>query len=83
MMNFSAHESEPAQPRLALCTDMLPSQQELAAMRLKNNPNGYSVGPFTGRCQHCASKDLWREKTRHGCNCCGANLNSRPLPQVS
>lgn len=47
---------------------------ELAALRAKNNPNNKPVGPYTGRCAHCGSKDLWDDNLAYGCNGCGALL---------
>ena len=50
------------------------SGESLERMRQSNNPEGKPVGPFTGRCPHCGSKDLWDDNLAYGCNCCGAFL---------
>lgn len=42
----------------------------------QNNPNGEPTGPFTGRCPHCGSKDLWDDNMAYGCNCCHALLGT-------
>lgn len=53
----------------------LPSdRRELEALRRRNNPNDEEVGPFTGRCAHCGSRDLWDDNLAYGCNACGALL---------
>ncbi len=49
---------------------------ELAALRQRNNPAGEPCGPFTGRCIHCGSADLWDDNLAYGCNACGALLGS-------
>ena len=50
------------------------SGPSLDALRRKNNPNNEPTGPFTGRCAHCGSKDLWTDNLAYGCNCCKAVL---------
>ena len=50
------------------------SGARLDAERRSNNPNGESVGHFTGRCAHCGSTDLWDDNLAYGCNKCGAFL---------
>lgn len=45
---------------------------EKVVRRLENNPKGLQVGPYTGRCARCESKDLWDDATWYGCNYCGA-----------
>ena len=52
------------------------NEQELAELRKKNNPNDEDVGPFTGRCSHCGSNDLWVDNLAYGCNSCHAWLGS-------
>jgi ribosomal protein L37AE/L43A len=50
----------------------------LGMLMRRNNPNKEDVGPFTGRCAFCGSKDMqvtnspmaWR------CKCCGASYVS-------
>lgn len=49
-------------------------QSELNVLRRKNNPNNEPVGPFTGRCAHCGSSNLWDDNLAYGCNSCGAML---------
>jgi hypothetical protein len=46
----------------------------LAALRLRNNPNNEPVGPYTGRCAHCGSANLWDDNLAYGCDDCGALL---------
>lgn len=41
-----------------------------------NNPKGEPVGPFTGRCPYCHSKDLWDDNLAYGCNNCKAVLGT-------
>jgi hypothetical protein len=48
--------------------------QDLATLRRRNNPLGEPVGPFTGRCAHCGSSNLWDDNLAYGCNACGALL---------
>ena len=48
------------------------NDDEAAALRPTNNPQGEPVGHFTGRCMRCGSTDLWDDNTAYGCDCCGA-----------
>lgn len=48
------------------------NDDEAAALRPTNNPQGEPVGHFTGRCMRCGSKDLWDDNMIYGCDCCGA-----------
>lgn len=50
------------------------SGPDLESLRCKNNPNNERTGPFSGRCPHCGSKDLWDDNLAYGCNCCKAIL---------
>ena len=50
------------------------SESELGALRRRNNPDDKPVGPFTGRCAHCGSKNLWDDNLAYGCRDCGALL---------
>lgn len=50
------------------------SGSELEQARLKNNPKRKPVGPFTSRCAHCGSDNLWDDNLAYGCNDCGAML---------
>ena len=55
----------------------LPEKQtDLEDLRRRNNPDNKPVGPFTGRCEHCESADLWDDNWSYGCNSCGAMLGS-------
>ncbi len=47
------------------------TQEELALMRRRNNPNNEPTGPYTGRCSECGSKDLEDDNTNYSCGCCG------------
>ena len=47
---------------------------ELQALRRRNNPHDEPVGPWTGRCPHCGSRDLWDDNLAYGCDGCGALL---------
>lgn len=41
-------------------------------IRMKiNNPKNEPVGPFTGRCSTCGSKNLWDDNMNYGCKDCG------------
>lgn len=51
-------------------------QHELDLMKRRNNPHGEPTGPFTGRCPHCGSKNLWDDNLAYGCNQCGALLGT-------
>lgn len=44
--------------------------------RQKNNPNNEPTGPFTGRCPHCGSQDLWDDSLAYGCNNCKVLLGT-------
>lgn len=48
--------------------------EELKELRRRNNPNNKPSGPYTGRCPHCGSTDLWDDNLAYGCNGCGAWL---------
>jgi hypothetical protein len=37
----------------------------------RNNPNGERMGPYSGRCGKCGSKNLWEDNLVSGCNNCG------------
>jgi hypothetical protein len=50
------------------------SNRQLEELRRRNNPQNKPVGPFTGRCAHCGSTDLWDDNLAYGCRCCGAML---------
>lgn len=50
--------------------------RELERMKRRNNPRNEKTGPYTGRCPHCGSRDLWDDNLAYGCNCCGAFLGS-------
>lgn len=50
------------------------SEGRLDEMRRANNRDGKPVGPFTGRCAHCGSKNLWDDNLAYGCDDCGAIL---------
>ena len=52
------------------------TQEELAALKKRNNPFNEPAGDFTGRCRHCGSKNLWDDNLAYGCNCCGAILGT-------
>ena len=45
---------------------------QLEELRKRNNPRNEPTGPWTGRCKHCGSTDLWDDATAYGCNCCDA-----------
>lgn len=49
---------------------------ELSYLMRRNNPNNEPTGPFTGRCPHCGSKDLWDDNLAYGCNQCKALLGT-------
>jgi uncharacterized protein (DUF983 family) len=51
-------------------------EHDLAQARRRNNPNNAPTGPFTGRCPHCGSKDLWDDNLAYGCNSCKALLGT-------
>ncbi|SNX59762.1 hypothetical protein SAMN06296273_1196 [Nitrosomonas ureae] len=68
MTNYTTANSSMFKPSL-------PSRNnELNALRKKNNPQDEPVGHFTGRCAHCGSNDLWDDNLAYGCNSCGAFL---------
>lgn len=48
--------------------------EQLARLRRQNNPQDEPTGPYTGRCQHCGSNDLWDDNLAYGCNVCHAIL---------
>lgn len=48
----------------------------LARLRRRNNPNNEPSGPYTGRCPHCGSNDLWDDNLAYGCNECHAILGT-------
>lgn len=50
------------------------SEAELAAERVRNNPQGAPAGDFSGRCAACHSTDLWEDNLAYGCNHCGVLL---------
>ena len=52
--------------------------------KTENNPRGEPTGHFTGRCLHCASRDLWDDNLHYGCNTCGAFFcaDSNPAPRL-
>lgn len=52
--------------------------EQLSAARRRNNPRDEPTGPFTGRCPHCGSKNLWDDgmTTAYGCNDCGTLLGT-------
>lgn len=58
------------------------SERELAALRMKNNPNREPVGHYTGRCIVCHSRDLWDDMATYGCNACGAMFSVGHLPPL-
>ena len=45
-----------------------------AELRKRNNPNDEPVGPYTGRCAHCGSNNIWDDNLAYGCSDCGALL---------
>ena len=45
-------------------------KRDEVAMR-RNNPKNEPVGPYTGRCAKCGSKNLWDDETAYGCKDCG------------
>lgn len=58
------------------------NEQKLAELRAKNNPHNEKTGPFTGRCEHCGSSDLWETPYGYGCTCCGTLLHQGDLLPV-
>lgn len=44
-------------------------QQQM--LRRKNNPENKPTGPYTGRCSHCGSTNLWDDNLAYGCRDCG------------
>jgi hypothetical protein len=53
----------------------IPSDRNaLDNLRKQNNPDNEAVGPYTGRCSHCGSNDLWEDNLAYGCNSCKAWL---------
>jgi len=65
--------------------DQITDVDELAQLRKVHNPNDEVVGPFTGRCTNCASRDLWTADNMldYGCSCCGAYFRAGDLaPRV-
>ena len=50
------------------------TEDQLAVMRRRNNPDRQPVGHFTGRCSYCGSTDLWTDNLAYGCNSCGVLL---------
>lgn len=51
------------------------TEEQLRALRAKNNPTNEATGHFTGRCPFCGSDDLWDDNLAYGCNDCGAHLS--------
>ena len=65
------------QGRFGILPAKLPeSAAERAALRRRNNPNDDPVGPYTGRCHHCGSNNLWDDNLAYGCNVCHALLGT-------
>jgi uncharacterized protein (DUF983 family) len=67
-MAYTEKNRSPFKPRLP------DSPKALAELRRRNNPNNEPTGPFTGRCPHCGSSNLWDDNLAYGCNACGALL---------
>lgn len=68
MTDYTETNRGPFRPRLPA------DPADLAELRRKNNPSGEPVGPYTGRCPHCGSSNLWDDNLAWGCNGCGAML---------
>lgn len=65
--------------------DRITDEVELARLSHIFNPNGEAVGPFTGRCTYCGSRDLWTADNMldYGCSRCGACFRAGDLaPRV-
>jgi len=54
--------------------DKMPDKKVLRDKMRSNNPKNEPVGPYTGRCDACGSKDLWDDNLHYGCKDCGALL---------
>lgn len=58
------------------------TEQELIALRKKNNPDNKPTGHYTSRCGVCGSNDLWDDATAYGCNCCETTFFTGDLPPL-
>lgn len=67
-MAYTERNRSPFKPKLPK------HPKDLADLRRRNNPNNEPTGPFTGRCSHCGSSNLWDDNLAYGCNACGAML---------